>query len=100
MFSSAFQTLCKIFLLNSCAGWQVSLIFAPYVIISSIFGQNSAVTFLMLAQEETEEKLTHNYQYIMMHLCSCISSLLPNASISPYTCFIPLHVIIKAFGVL
>lgn len=68
--------------------------------ITSIFGQNSAVTFVVQAKEETEEKLTHNYQYIMIYLRSCISSLLPNALISPYTCFIPLHVIIKAFGVL
>lgn len=68
--------------------------------ISSIFGQNSAVTFVVQAKEETEENLTPNYQYIMIHLRSRISSLLPNASISPDTCFIPLHVIIKAFGVL
>lgn len=47
-----------------------------------------------------KKKLTPNHQYIMIHLRSRISSLSPNASISPYTCFIPLHVIIKAFGVL
>lgn len=34
----------------------------------------------------------------MIHLRSRISSLFQNASITPYTCFIPLHVIIKAFG--
>lgn len=30
--------------------------FAPYVMISSIFGQNSAETFLMLAKEEGRKK--------------------------------------------